>query len=126
MLEQTRENEDGETVPVGITWVAKQLGITNKMLRGWLKQEEAIVASSGGSRQVEKVRKARWEDMEKQLYEKFEEVRALGKPVGQRWFKREGKRIFAAVYSTAMDRSISQCAFSEGWFRRFCERWNIS
>jgi len=64
--------------------------------------------------------------MKKQLYEKFEEVQALGKPVGQRWFKREGKRVFAAVYSTAMDRSISQCAFSEVWFRRFCEQWNIS
>lgn len=89
-----------------MTWVARQLGITNTILREGLKQEEKIVTSVGGPRQEEKARKARWEDMERQLYEKFEETRALGKPVGQRWFQREGRRIFAAVYSAAMDRSI--------------------
>lgn len=57
MLEGTREDENGKVVLVRMTWVSKQLGVTKKMLWEWVKQENAIVASRRGSRQVEKVKK---------------------------------------------------------------------
>lgn len=50
-----------------------------------------------------------------------------GQPVGQRWFKREGKRIFKDMFTSEIDRSISQIfKFGTGWFRGYCYWWNLS
>ena len=69
--------------------------------------------------------------MEAELHAKFKAVHAAGKPVGQRWFLRSGKRIFQLLYPNQehVDENgakIYKCQFSVGWFTGFRQRWHIS
>lgn len=94
------------------------------MLQKWKKEEVDILRSRKGSRKNERIEspKGRWHEMEERLHEKFLVVREIGKPVGKKWFIREGKRIAVEIY---LDEE-KVCQFSAGWFKGFCTRWNVS
>jgi len=62
--------------------------------------------------------------METVLHTRFSAVRKKGKPVGQRWFIREAKKIFEEqneVRVGATNKKHYPCKLSHGWFERFCE-----
>lgn len=121
---QTQQEERGSMVPIGKACVSQQLGITKKTLRSWINQEKELVASSKGSRMVlKKGRRGEWNEMEEELHRRFLILRAEGIAIGRRWFCREGQQIFAEVYD---GKEIKKCEFSDGWFKGFCYRWNIS
>jgi len=90
------------------------------------------VAARKGSRMVKTIlRGGQWSAMEKELHAKFKAVRALGKPLGQRWLLREGKKIFQQLYPDQVHvdengRKTYKCLFSPGWFAGFQRRWHIS
>jgi len=74
---------------------------------------------------VETTRGGQWSAMEKELHAKFKAVRAIGKPVGQRRFLREGKKVFQQLYPDQVH--IDENGhFSPGWFTGFQRRWHIS
>jgi len=95
------------------------------MLQGWREQDAKVVAARKGPRKVEK---SRWYEIEATLHTRFIAIREQGKPVGQRWFIREGKRTFEERKEVRMDamKKCSPCIFPKGWFEGFCERWSIS
>ena len=74
--ERTGNNGAKET-DKGISEVSRKLGITKKMLWDWKTNEAKIVASKVGSRTVTRQRKGKWDDMERELYDRFSEVRGI-------------------------------------------------
>lgn len=60
--------------------------------------------------------------MEEKLYTNFITTQAQGKPVGQRWLIREGKKIM----NQNQENTNPECKFSDGWFQGFCKRWNVA
>ncbi|KAF8419406.1 hypothetical protein EV426DRAFT_287409 [Tirmania nivea] len=130
MLQKSRiDPETGAKIPASIKWVSQELKITKKMLLRWRAQEAKIVAARKGSRQVERPPKGVWHEMEAALHTRFIAIRKQGKPVGQRWFIREGKKIFEEREEVRVDAANKKhypCTFSNGWFEGFCERWSIS
>ena len=78
LLGRVRVGNDGaEETEKRISEVARECGITIKMLSDWKKNEAKIIASKKGSRALPKPRKAKWEEMEQQLYDRFMEVRGM-------------------------------------------------
>lgn len=105
-----------------------------------MRQEDLLVASRKGSRQIQvQKRPGGWPEMEQQLYTDFLAARAQGKTVGRKWFLREARRIYDAVYVDRCEtghggggdgigegKVSERCRFSNGWFSGFCLRWNVS
>lgn len=105
--------------------VATQIGVTKGPLQGWMRQENDLKLSRKGSRHVQtkvtfensEVNKSGiWSRMELQLNTEFLAARADGKPVGKKWFIRQGKMSYSNVYSEEMDidpisnrRTFSRC-----------------
>lgn len=102
--------------------IARELSITRVMLQKWHQEELDIMKSRKGSRKAGKggTTRGRWHEMEVRLHQKFLMVRELGKPVGKKWFAREGRKI-----ANEMD-IVAGCQFSAGWFEGFCTRWRVS
>jgi len=111
---------------------AKNLGITSKMLRDWIKQEDKIIGLKKGTRKGIDGRKAQEESMEQELFREFQDCRMADRAVNQKWFYQNARRIYAQLYPERVKpqsdgRLIYKgFKFSAGWFNGFCKRYHIS
>ncbi|KAF8422937.1 hypothetical protein EV426DRAFT_153750 [Tirmania nivea] len=71
--------------------IAKNLQITEKMLKDWISKEDTIVAIHSKQKRATIGRKPQLPDMEDHLHTKFLTIRATGVKVGQSWFMAEAK-----------------------------------
>jgi len=65
--------------------------------------------------------KQAWPALESQLYAQFLKQRSQLYPVGQSWFRRESRKLYARLYP---EKPFFHC--SRGWFLGFTKRWSIS
>jgi Tc5 transposase DNA-binding domain len=63
-----------------------------------------------------------WPEMEKKLYTKFVQRRAVGIIVRQSWFQREARKLWVEIYLGVPMLFV----FSNSWFQGFCRRFNIT
>ena len=68
-------------------------------------------------------RRRGWIEMEKELFEKFRERSAQGRPVRRSWFPRVSQELFQKNYPT---RDLAEFRFSNGWFRGYLGWHQIS
>src|SRR5437868_3743879 len=77
---------------------AKNLGITSKMLRDWIRQEEKIASLKKGTRKGIDGRRVQEESMEEELFREFQEGKVADGAVDRDWFYRHARRIYAKQY----------------------------
>jgi len=108
--------------------VAKRFRIPATNLTRWRREEEQgkFTEMRGGQRRTVGVgRNRQWPGMKRELFEKFRERRALGRPVRRSWFRRVSKELFQKHYPSEGDTSNS-FRFSNSWFRSYLSRHQIS
>jgi len=108
--------------------VAKRFRIPATNLTHWRREEEQgkfTEMRRGQRRTVGGGRNRQWPGMERELFEKFRERRALGRPVRRRWFRRVSKELFHKHYPSEWDTS-SSFRFSNCWFRSYLSWHQIS
>ncbi len=69
---------------------SKKFGITPKMLRNWLKDEKNIRKLDKGQR-AQRFRKEAYPDVEKKLYDEYQEMRRKRLKVKGFWFRMRAK-----------------------------------
>ncbi|TEY53494.1 hypothetical protein BOTCAL_0246g00090 [Botryotinia calthae] len=89
---------------------------------GWIRDRDRIIGSKRDDREVQRHYKPHWPDLEDQLHTCFLEARALGQPIRQAWFEYHSKRFWKEAHPECE----SLLTFSEGWFRGFLKRKEIS
>lgn len=106
--------------------VAHHFKIPASNLSRWRKEEKEgkFAAMKAGQKRVGGGgRGRRWIEMEKELFEKFRERRALGRPVRRSWFRRASYELFQKNYPA---RDPDEFRFSNGWFRGYLGWHQIS
>ena len=68
-----RSRKDNTSYVISRYEAAKNLGITSKMLRDWIRQEEKIASLKKGTRKGIDGRRAQEESMEEELFREFQE-----------------------------------------------------
>lgn len=138
VLRKPRNGEMRSQAPQRPEWervsqnrAAQMLGICPKQLREWEKQEDLILNLKKGSREVTRIRRPRWPEMERFLYDQFKAARKIGRSITHHWFERKGKEIFADLYPEQVafdenDHVVYDCCFSHMWFTGFKLRWDIT
>jgi Tc5 transposase DNA-binding domain len=63
-----------------------------------------------------------WPEMEKKLYTKFVQRRAVGIIVRRGWFRRESRKLWVETYSGKPMLFV----FSNSWFQGFCQQFDIT
>ncbi|KAF7918689.1 hypothetical protein BELL_0436g00060 [Botrytis elliptica] len=96
--------------------------IPRSTINGWIHKRDTILGSKRDARGVQRHYKPHWPDLEDQLHKSFLEARALGKPIRQEWFEHHSRRL----WKEANPECESLFTFSEGWFKGFCKRKEIS
>jgi len=108
--------------------VAKRFRIPATNLTRWKREEgkgkfaemrgdQRRTAGGGRSRQ--------WPEMERELFQKFRERRALGRPVRRSWFRKVSKELFQKHYPGEGDTS-NAFFFSTAWFQSYLSWHQIS
>jgi hypothetical protein len=98
--------------------------IPDETIRRWWNNKEAIIQSKGGTRQARTVWTCMWPDMEKKLYTKFLQKRAIGDIVRRSWFRKWSRKLWIETYSSGNEIAIL-FVFSNSWFQGFCRRFGI-
>jgi hypothetical protein len=103
------------------------------MLRSWVLNKSSIEKQPKGSyRQREPWKKVKEEQMEIELNQRFEQVRAQGKKVTAKWLLRHARDIYGKLHPDRVVRPEHGRAyylgfkFSEGWMNAFKKRYYIS
>lgn len=91
-------------------------------IRNWWNTRETIINSKVGTRQVYTTWVCMWPDMEKKLYTKFIQKRAMGTIIRRSWFRREARKLWIETYSGGLILFV----FSNSWFQGFCRRFDIT
>jgi len=108
--------------------VAQRFKIPATNLYRWKKEEERgkFAQMKGEQRRMRGGGRGRmWPGMERELFEKFRERRALGRPVRRSWFHRVSRELFHKHYPSS-ESTPPTFTFSNGWFRRFLSWHQIS
>jgi len=103
--------------------VAFRFKVRGGNLTRWRKEEEQgnFIAQRAGQRRAGGGGRGRqWADMEKVLFERFRERRAIGRPVRRGWFRKVSTDLFRIHYP---ERDLTSFHFSNGWFGSFL-RWH--
>jgi len=96
--------------------------IPESTIRGWWDNQDTIIESKYGTRQVRTKWMCMWPEMEKKLYTKFVQRRAVGIIVRRGWFQRQARKLWAEIYSKVPMLFV----FSNSWFQGFCRRFDIT
>jgi hypothetical protein len=96
--------------------------IPEDTIQGWWNNWYAIIESKCGTRQARTKWICMWPEMEKKLYTKFVQRRAVGIIVRQSWFQREARKLWVEIYLGVPMLFV----FSNSWFQGFCRRFNIT
>src|SRR5256885_1145370 len=80
-----RSRKDNTSYVISRYEAAKNLGITSKMLRDWIRQEEKIASLKKGTRKGIDGRRAQEESMEEELFREFQEGRVADGAVDRDW-----------------------------------------
>lgn len=127
------KRSDGTLVRISLRRAARKLKITRKMLRTWVKDNQKILNQKKGSRRArEPWEKGQEDQMEIELNKLFQEARAEGRKIGQKWILRHAKEIYRTVHpERAIQGQDSRWKytgfkFSQGWFQGFQRRFRIS
>jgi hypothetical protein len=102
------------------------------MLRGWIKDRDAIYASSKGTKKRRIDVPTKELEMEQRLHELFLAKRKIGRKIGAKWIERNAQLIYANIYPNRIVREEGKLVvykefhFSYGWFTAFLKRKGIS
>ena len=108
--------------------VARRFKVPAANLTRWKREEEKgkFAQMKGNQRRATGGGRGRqWPEMERELFERFRERRAIGRIVRRSWFKRVSKELFQKHYSQQLETSHS-FKFSNGWFRRYLSHHQIT
>ena len=101
------------------------------MLRGWIKDEDAIYATPKGTRKHRVKVLCKEPEMEQRLYALFLSKREIGRRIGYMWIHRNARLIYTDIYPDRVIRTegkpikYQEFAFSRGWFTAFLKRHSI-
>ena len=115
-----REPTVGET--------AKRFRISAKNIVRWRAEERAgkyLEVSASARRVGGGGQRRKWEEMERDLYDRFRRRRAEGKVVRRSWFRQNAVSLFQKVYGS-QEEGLIRFRFSNGWFRSFLSWHQIS
>jgi hypothetical protein len=111
---------------------AKNIKCTAKMLREWIKDQDAIYASPVGTRKRRVEVLPKEPEMEQRLHKLFLQKREIERRIGSMWIHCNARRIYAdihpdrVVWTEGKPVQYKEFAFSRGWFAAFLKRKNIS
>jgi hypothetical protein len=92
-------------------------------------QKELVKCAAGNSLRKRVEGKAKWPELETQLYNDFVQKREQGEIVRRGWFRITSKNYFQQLYlqTTGEDNlDLDEFIFSLGWFTNFLARFHIS
>jgi hypothetical protein len=97
-LHTWRINEKGEEERIPYRRAARKLGITDMMLKNWIKHRNRILLQKRGSRRSRSSGVGAEEGMEHQLNDELEKAQAAGRQITYRWFTKHAKAIYHELY----------------------------
>lgn len=108
--------------------VVQRFKIPATNLYRWKKEEKKgkFAMMKGEQRRMKGGGRGRmWPEMERELFEKFQERRALGTPVRRGWFRKVSRELFLKHYPR-IEGTPCAFTFSNGWVRLFLSWHQIS
>jgi hypothetical protein len=99
--------------------VAVYFKVPRPTLQRWIQNRHRIVSGRFGKPSSYR---CQWPELEERLYNDFRKLRAALKLVSTGWFRRRAKALFRELYPESEHLFV----FSNGWFRGFLRRHNIS
>ena len=123
---------DGSVGPISRYAAAKKLGITTAMMCKWIKARDAIADTKKGTRKHVPQRTSQEPALELQLTALFKAKRESGRQVNARWFFRDARIIYGAIYPERVTvlpsgrKLYNAFKFSYGWFTGYKRRQNTT
>lgn len=122
-----RKKKDGSIERLSVQRAARRLKIDRRSLRRWVRNMQKIIDQPKGSRRAprQKGSKGREHEMEILLNKEFEDARAKGRKIDDRWLLRHAKKIYRELHPERVIRlengtyKYLEFRFSHGWFNSF-------